>query len=241
MPQLSAPPFWTLQQAVPSPTPSSHTRFPWRVKGSRPLLQKPSSLGDLRFPPPGERPLLPPVRMPSPTKLTPMMALQSVAKSILGNSAATSSFPRLSSPPPLTPPTLSTNPWATPPTSEPSSSPKKAMKTKLPSSSPAMLSQSPSPRPNKLVAPPPYPMRMWHSTRWDYYLQTQGMRINDPLYHETKLRKTTKKPLRYRLPLEELREIEQQVLAEMPTSGQMLTRSQLGKMQVLLRHWKGTK
>ena len=40
---------------------------------------------------------------------------------------------------------------------------------------------------------------------------------------------------------EELREIEQQVLAEMPTSGRMLTRSQLGRMQALLRHQKGTK
>ena len=67
------------------------------------------------------------------------------------------------------------------------------------------------------------------------------MRINDPLYHETKPRKTTKKPLRYRLSPEELREVEQQVLAEMPTSGRMLTRSQLGKMQTFLHHWTGTK
>ena len=67
------------------------------------------------------------------------------------------------------------------------------------------------------------------------------MRINDPLYHETRPRKTTKKPLRYQLSPEELREIEQQVLAEMPTSGRMLTRSQLGKMQALLRHQTGTK
>ena len=50
-----------------------------------------------------------------------------------------------------------------------------------------------------------------------------------------------KKPLRYWLSPEELREIEQQVLAEMPTSGRMLTRSQLGKMQALLRHRTGTK
>ena len=82
---------------------------------------------------------------------------------------------------------------------------------------------------------------MRHSTTWDYYLRTQGMRINDPLYHETRPHKTTKKPLCYRLLLEELREIEQQVLAEMLTNGRMLTRSQLGKMQVLLRHQKGTK
>ena len=115
------------------------------------------------------------------------------------------------------------------------------MKTEPPSSSPATSSRSPSPHPDKLVAPPPYPMRMRHSTRWDYYLRTQGMRINDPLYHETKPRKTTKKPLRYRLLPEELREIEQQVLAEMPTSGRMLTRSQCGKLQDLLRHRKGTK
>ena len=170
MPQLSAPPYWTLQQAVPSPTPSSHTRFPRRVKGSRPLLQRPSSPGDLKFPPPGEHPLLPPVRMPSPMKLTPMMALQSVAESILGNSATTSLSPRPSSPLPLSPLIPSPIPWATPPTSKPSSSPKKAMKTKPPSSSPATSNQSLSPRPAKLVAPPPYPMKMRHSTRWDYYL-----------------------------------------------------------------------
>ena len=136
MPQLSAPPYWTLQQAVPSPIPSSQTCFPRRGKGSSPLLLKHSSPGALKFPPPGEHPLLPLVRTPSPAKLTPMMALQSVAESILGNSADTSSSPRPSSPLPLTPLTPSPTLWATPPTSEPQSSPKKAMKIEPPSSSP---------------------------------------------------------------------------------------------------------
>ena len=105
MPQLSAPPYWTLQQAVPSLTPSSQTRFPWRVKGSRPLLQKPSSPGALKFPLPGELPLPLKVKVPDPTKSTQTMGLVSSLEPLGNMLDDTSSFPKHSSPlsPPLMP------------------------------------------------------------------------------------------------------------------------------------------
>ena len=136
MPQLSAPPYWTLQQAVPSPTPSSQMHFPWRVKGSRPLLQRPSSPGALKFPLPGELPLLPKVRIPDPAKTTQTMGLVSSLEPLESMLNNTSSFPKHLSPlsPPLTPMP------ATPPLSDLLSSPVTPTKTLTP-----MIPKSSSP------------------------------------------------------------------------------------------------
>ena len=147
MPQLSAPPYWTLQQAVPSPTPSSQMCFLWRAKGSSPLLQRPSSPGALRFPLPGILPLLPKVKVPDPAKTTQTMGLVSSLEPLGNMLDDTSSFPKHSSPlsPPLTPTP------ATPPS--PDSLNSLVSLTRIPtptppeSSSPPTLSRSPSPLP----------------------------------------------------------------------------------------------
>ena len=233
MPQLSAPPYWTLLQAVPSPTPSSQTRFPQRAKGLRPLLQRPSSPGTLRFPLPGILPLLPKVKVPDPMKNTqttaPALSLEPLGSTL----DAISSFPKHSSPlfPPLTP-TL-----ATPPSSDSQSLLVTPTGTPPPTppeySSPRTLNPSLSPLPTTLYeALTPLP-QLCPSTTWDYYIRTQGMRIPCPLYHEAKIkkgRKTTKKLKKYRLTPEEFREQETCALVEMPTSGYMLTRQVLGKL-----------
>ena len=70
-------------------------------------------------------------------------------------------------------------------------------------------------------------------TTWDYYIQTKGMQVPCPLYHEAKVkkgRKTTKKLKKYRLSPEEFREQELCALVEMLTSGYMLTHQVLGKL-----------
>ena len=233
MPQLSAPPYWTLQQAVPSPTPSSQTHFPQRVKGSRPLLRRPSSPGALKFPLPGELPLLPKEKVPDPVKTTqtmdPVLSLEPLG-SMLGD---TSLFPRHLSP--LSPPPTPTP--ATPPSSNLQSSPASPTRTWTPvlpeSSSPRTLSQSPSPRPTVHDTVHIHHPQLHPSTIWDYYICMQGMRIPCPLYHEVKIkkgRKTAKKPKKYHLTPEEFREQEMRALVEMPTSGYMLTRQVLGKL-----------
>ena len=136
MPQLSAPPYWTLQQAVPSPIPSSQTCFLWRAKGLKPLLWRPSSPGTLKFPLPGELPLLPKVRVPDPMKLTQMTNLASSSE-LAGNMCADTSLSHRHSSllsPPLTPMP------ATPPLSN---SP----------SSPVTLTRTPTPIPPKSSSP----------------------------------------------------------------------------------------
>ena len=147
MPQLSAPPYWTLQQAVPSLTPLSQTRFLRRAKGSRPLLRKPSSPGTLRFPLPGELPLLPKVRVLDPAKTTQTMGLASSSEPLGSTLDNTSSFPKHSSP--LSPPPMPTP--ATPPSSDSLSLPATPTRTLTPtspeSSSPQTLNPSLSPRP----------------------------------------------------------------------------------------------
>ena len=233
MPQLSAPPYWTLQQSVPSLTPLSQTCFPWRVRGSRPLLQKPSSPGALKFPLPGELPLLPKVKVLDPAKSTQMMGLALSLEPLGSTLNNISSSPRHSSPlsPPLTP-TL-----ATPPSSDSLSLPVTQTRTPTPispeSSSPQTLNPSLSPLPTALyeaLIPLPW---LRPSTTWDYYIHMQGMRIPCPLYHEVKVRKgkkTVKKPKKYCLTPEEFREQEMHASVEMPTSGYMLTRQVLGKL-----------
>ena len=72
----------------------------------------------------------------------------------------------------------------------------------------------------------------------------QGMQIPCPLYHEAKVKKgqkTTRKPKKYRLSPEELREKEMQALVEMLKSGYMLTCQVLGKLLASQCHQKGTK
>ena len=200
MPHLSAPPYWTLQQAVPSPIPSSQTHFPRRAKGLRPLLQRPSSPGTLKFPLPGELPLLPKVRVPDPKKNAQTTDLVSSSEPLGSMHTDTSSFPRHSSPlsPPLTPMPV------TPPLSDSLSSPVTLMRTPTPmppeSSSPQTLNPSLSPLPTahyEALIPLP---RLCPSTTWDYYICMQGMRIPCPLYHEVKVkkgRKMVKKPKKY--------------------------------------------
>ena len=113
--QLSAPPYWHLQQRVPSLIPLSQLHFPQKAKGLRPLLWKPSSLGVPLFPLSGELPLLPTVRILDPTKSTQTTNLALSTKLVENTSTQLSSFPRLLLP--LTPPPT---PLATPltPTSE---------------------------------------------------------------------------------------------------------------------------
>ena len=232
MPQLSAPPYWTLQQAVPSPTPSSQTRFLQRVKGSRPLLRRPSSPGTLKFPLPGELHLLPKVKVPDPAKTTQTMA-PVLSIEPLGSMLGDTSFPRHSSP--LSPPP--TPMLATLPSSNSQSLPVTLTRTPTPtppkSSSPRTPNPSLSPLPTALCeAPIPLP-RLRPSMTWDYYNHTQGMRIPCPLYHEAKIqkgRKTVKKPKKYRPMPEEFREQEMHALVEMLTSGYMLTCQVLGKL-----------
>ena len=233
MPQLSAPPYWTLQQAVPSPTPSSQTRFLRRAKGSRPLLWRPSSPGALKFPLPGELPLLPKVRIPDPTKSTQTTAPVLSSEPLGSMLDDTSLFPKHSSP--LSPPLMPT--LATPPSSDSQSSPTTLTRTPTPtppeSSSPPTLSRSPSPLPTVRDTVHIHHPQLRPSTVWDYYIHTQGMRIPCPLYHEAKIqkgKKTTKKPKKYRLMPEEFEEQEMRALVEMPTSGYMLTRQVLGKL-----------
>ena len=181
MPQLSAPPYWTLQQAVPSAIPLSQTHFLWKVKGSRPLLWRPSSPGTLRFPLPGELPLLPKVRVMDPTKSTQTMDLVSSSE-LVGNMHANTSLSHRHSSllsPPLTPTP------ATPPSSNSPSLPMTLMRTPTPtpleSSSPQTLNPSLSPLPTALYkALTPRP-QLCPSTTWDYYICTQGMRIPCPL------------------------------------------------------------
>ena len=233
MPQLSAPPYWTLQQAVPSPTPSSQTHFPQRVKGSRPLLRRPSSPGALKFPLPGTLPLLPKVRVPDPVKPTQMMAPVSSLEPLGSMLGDTFSFPRPLSP--LSPPLMPTP--VTPPLSDSQSLPVTLTRTPTPtppeSSSPRTPNPSLSPLPTtryKDLIPLP---QLHPSTTWDYYICMQGMRIPCPLYHEVKVkkgRKTIKKLKKYRLTPEEFREQEMHALVEMLTSGYMLTRQVLGKL-----------
>ena len=241
MPQLSAPPYWHLQQAVPSP-PSSQMCFPWRAKGSKPLLQKPSSPGALRFPLPGKLPLLPKVKVLDPTKSTQTMDLASSSGLVENMHIDTFSSPR-----PLFPSSLPLTPLATPLSSNlPSLPATLKTPTVIPpkSSSPQTLNPSLSPLPTKLYkALIPLP-QLRPSTTWDYYICMQGMQVPCPLYHKVKVkkgRKTTKKPKKYRLLPEEFREQEMRALVEMQTSGYMLTCQVLGKMLASQHHQKGTK
>ena len=200
MPQLSAPPYWSLQQAVPSPIPSSPPHFLQKAKGSKPLLQKPSSLGAPRFPLPGELPLLLKVRIPDPMKTTLGASLVASSEPVGNMHDNTSSFLRRSflASPPLTPPAI-------PPSCDSPNSPATLMMrtptpTPQPSSTPPTPCQFLSPLPTaqfKALTPLP---RLRPLTTWDYYIQTQGMQVPCPLYHEAKVRKgkkMVKKPKKY--------------------------------------------
>ena len=68
------------------------------------------------------------------------------------------------------------------------------------------------------------------STLWDHYIQTQGLRIPNPLYHSPAPHCQAKKPKKYNAMLEEQFHQEQLALMTRTTNGQMLTRQLLGKI-----------
>jgi hypothetical protein len=93
---------------------------------------------------------------------------------------------------------------------------------------PPTPARSPSPAPN----PSPSHRLLRGSTVWEHYLHTQGGRVRNPLYPSTTpTQRKAQKPRRYTTRLEELREEEILALSQIPTGGQMLTCSYLGKIK----------
>ena len=84
------------------------------------------------------------------------------------------------------------------------------------------------PRPR---SPSPSHRELRPNTVWGHYLRTVGGHLPDPLYHHPSPRKrTTKKPLRYRLTPAERRDLDELVLEALPRPGRMLTRQLLGRI-----------
>ena len=168
------------------------------------------STGDLQYPPVGQHPLSPKVKIPPfPREAHP--------------SDVTTINPKLLSLPichstqrtPCTPPTTP-SPMTPPPQRTPS---------------PAPLPKSPPPTP---LAQTPYQSHHNHSWRastlWDQYIRMQGLTIPDPLYKSSTSQKQVKKPRHYAATPEERHHQELLALMDQPTNGRRLTRGLLGKI-----------
>ena len=94
------------------------------------------------------------------------------------------------------------------------------------SSMPCLLTPT-RPRPQ---SPSPSHRELRPNTVWGHYLRMVGGHLPNPLYHHPSPRKTTKKPLRYRLTPAERRDLDELALEALPRPGRMLTRQLLGKI-----------
>ena len=100
-------------------------------------------------------------------------------------------------------------------------------KKRISSSMPCLVTLT-MPRPR---SPSPSHRELRPNTVWGHYLRTVGGHLPDPLYHHPSPRKrTTKKPLCYRLTPAERRDLDKLALEALPRPGRMLTRQLLGKI-----------
>ena len=168
------------------------------------------STGDLQYPPAGQHPLSPTVKVPPFRRGVPPSDETTINPRLL-SLPISHSMQRTPRTPPTTPsPTTPTTPQRTP--------------------SPAPHQKSTIPTPVQT----PFRSRHDHSWRastlWDRYIRTQGLTVPDPLYKSSTSRRQTKKPRRYAATPEEKYHQEQLALLDVPTNGRRLTRGLLGKI-----------
>ena len=168
------------------------------------------STGDLQYPPAGQHPLSPTVKIPPFRRGVPLSDETTINPRLLSLPIC-HSMQRTPRTPPTTPsPMTPTSPQRTP---------------------------SPAPHQKSITPPPaqtPFQSRHNHSWRastlWDRYIRTQGLTIPDPLYKSSTSRRRVKKPRHYAATPEEKYHLEQLALLDVPTNGRRLTRGLLGKI-----------